>query len=758
MKPTKIIVTAGCAALTLAFSSTISPAAPATPDGAVTDIGIQQQRVQRDFLELQRKVTGLIDDIMKTDPDRARRLREALEWAGQQVLAGRLGSAADMLNAGKLMEAGEIQPQMLADLQTMQKMLQRQPTAYEELQAQIALFQKWRDTILDLSQEQWRLTRDSERSSDPEAEQKRLAEQITRVEDLIAAQKELRDRTKEALARGQFQLDREAKEQRKLARETTALLSSIRREDQPPTSDEPDKPGQSGQPGESGKPGQAKGSGTPQDGEESRHPGGGSARPGRENQSDQNPPEDTPPKAADLPPETRAPEAGERPTTTALGEQWLSAENLAKQKPEASRANQEKALQNLEFALREIKYERMRQENLTRQNARADQQTLAKLTAKLFEDIVNADPKNAEAGSTPSTQSPGGKPNPNNIPGEAPSVSSPYVAPGSQGKPRPGAREVMAAFPRGFSTGGQLRPGGVHPQSTINATPRWNNLANSVHLFRPLVNQANQLMLKATDSLGTDPLIVAAPAQRNAYIKLAVAAQDLEQRLQDTKDIQRDELRPLLKQMLEQMLVKQQAASLRTLAMDEARKDGKLTDEQRQDIATIRTSEVEVGDLAQETVDSVFEDGSTVVFGGLLVELQQSVAHVVSLLTREETGPPTRNTQQEIEHIIASLIVATEQNVEIRIPTDATRTIKQSRAGKAAALIPLGTELRLLKAHQARINERTIALQAGAAAVPQEKESELQRLSGQQRRLHEMAKDVIRGLLEHGEEVARQVL
>lgn len=210
--------------------------------------------------------------------------------------------------------------------------------------------------------------------------------------------------------------------------------------------------------------------------------------------------------------------------------------------------------------------------------------------------------------------------------------------------------------------------------------------------------------------------------------------------------------------MLEQMLVKQQAASLRTLAMDEARKGGKWTDEQRRDIATIRTNEVEVGDIAQETVDSVFEDGSTVVFGGLLVELQQSIAHVVSLLAREETGPPTRNTQQEIEHIIASLIVATEQNIEIRIPTDAFRTTKQARAGKAPPLIPLGTELRLLKAHQARINERTIALQAGAAAVPQEKKAELQRLSGQQRRLHEMAKDVIRGLLEHGEEVARRVL
>ncbi|MFZ4396242.1 MAG: hypothetical protein ACOYOU_11520, partial [Kiritimatiellia bacterium] len=632
-------------ALLLAFACTTALAAEAVaPGDKVTETGIQQQQILRSFLELEQKVMRISDRLRETDPVRAGQLQEALGLAREKLLAGRMGSAAELLNASKLQEAKELQPSLTTDLEAMQNMLRAQPGEYDSLQKQIGQAQAWLDTTLEIAQEQWRLARDSEKAQDAAAEKKRLSEQINRLESLLAAQKALQVRTEKAQTSGQSQLDRELNEQKKLEQETRDLLAAIQNGGRtgptgPTSQTSPPSPtGQTSPPGQTSP---------------SNNSGAGSARP-----TPQPPP--TPADNAAAPAATRGPEAGEKPVAVALREQMLATEKLAAQKPLAALTNQMQAVEKLEFALREIKYELGRQQQLDNQKAKAAQDQVEVKTAKLFEDMVQAENRQTAAVAAP-VAPPAAAPsqNPNSLPGQTASVNSPFAKPGSgSSQASPAPRNISPNFASGFITGGSLRGSGLHPQSIIEGTPGWNGIA----LYRPIVNQAEQLMLKAGKLMETNALIVAAPVQMEAYIQLTIAAASLEQWLQNTKDKQRDELRPLLKELLETLLVKQQAATFRTVALHNTRTNGTWSDESRQELAAVREIEKDTGRIAERASDLVIQDGSTIAFSGLLTELRQAFTNVAVLLGQEETGPRTQNQQREIEKVVASLIVATEQN------------------------------------------------------------------------------------------------
>ncbi|MEI6210382.1 MAG: hypothetical protein WCR06_02025 [bacterium] len=717
--------------MTLAFVCTSALAAEAVaPADKVTETGIQQQQILRSFLELEQKVMRISARLQETDPVQAMKLQEALGLAREKLLAGRMGSAADLLNAGKLQEARELQPGLTLDLEAMQRMLRAQPGEYDSVQKQIAQAQAWLDTTLEIAQEQWRLARDSEKTQDAAAEKKRLGEQINRLESLLAAQKALQARTEKAQAGGPSQLDQELNEQKKLEQETRDLLAAIQNGGRTgptgPTS-------QTSPTGQTSPPGQTS---------PANSSGAGSAR-----STEQPPP--APADNAAAPASTRGPEAGEKPVAVALREQMLATEKLAAQKPLAALTNQMQAVEKLEFALREIKYELGRQQKLDNQKAKAAQDQVEVKTAKLFEDMVQAENRQTAAVAAPVAPSNAAQSqNPNSLPGQTASVNSPFAKPGSgSSQASPAPRNISPNFASGFMTGGSLRGSGLHPQSIIEGTPGWNGIA----LYRPIVNQAEQLMLKAGKLMETNALIVAAPVQMEAYIQLTIAAASLEQWLQNTKDKQRDELRPLLKELLETLLVKQQGATFRTVALHNTRTNGTWSDESRQELAAVREIEKDTGRIAERASDLVIQDGSTIAFSGLLTELRQAFTNVAVLLGQEETGPRTQNQQREIEKVVASLIVATEQNIQTVSPKMAKNRVKTPREPKAPPLIPLGTELRLLDAHQSLINERTATLAKEFQATGrQDNHAELLRLAEQQRKVCEMIKDIIKKTADAG--------
>jgi hypothetical protein len=95
------------------------------------------------------------------------------------------------------------------------------------------------------------------------------------------------------------------------------------------------------------------------------------------------------------------------------------------------------------------------------------------------------------------------------------------------------------------------------------------------------------------------------------------------------------------------------------------------------------------------------------------------------------------------------LITATDENRQTLEAAEKQNYVKPPRQGKAGPLIPLGTELRILKTQQEWINERTAAIvREGAGGRSPEQAEELRRLVRRQAKVHEMTKDVIRNLAE----------
>jgi hypothetical protein len=754
-----------CVMLALALGA-MTGVAVEGPGGPVTEAGVLQQRVQRSFQELEQKVLQALDEIRKTDPARAAQLQTALDWAREKALAGRMNGVAELLNRGKLVEAGEQQPAMIADLAAMQELLQEELSEYDRLRKQVARVQALLQTTVELAQDQWRLMRDSENALDPQAAQKRLKERISLVGNLRTAQAELRKRTEQARANGPSALDAVRNEQQQLEQQTRAILSSIQAAGSSggssggpssPSSGSPDSPGQSGQEGQSGQPGQPN-SPTPSNPPESPSrpsQAGGAAGAGGATQAGAPPlPAPANPEGETTPAARRPLEASEQLLSLALRSQMLATESLAAQKPQAAITNQEQAIVKLDVALRELHFELAKQQQpLDPQKAKAAQDMLADKTAKLFNDLLEAAPRapgNDPQFVTPEPPGDQGQ-NPNSLPGVQPTLNSPYATPpGAPQQPMPGpgtgSRNVAPDFAAGVNMGASAPPEPAHPQSLGNTAPGW----NSVALTRPMIRQAAQTMMKASKAIAKTRLDVAAPLQRQASKDLFVVAAQLEQWLVDNRDQTRDALRPLLKEQLQTMLTRQQSATARTRTLDELRQKGACgTNECRETLIPIIGAEKEILRIGDKLNDSLVEDRSTVAFSGVLTETRDLLEKVAEWLDRQDTGGRVQDAQQEIEEMLAQLILATEQNRQMLIAEEGSNYVKAPRQGKPPPLIPAGTEMRLVKAQQEWINQRTAAIRrASAAGLRPEQAEELRRLAVRQARVLEMTKDIIRGISE----------
>jgi hypothetical protein len=97
--------------------------------------------------------------------------------------------------------------------------------------------------------------------------------------------------------------------------------------------------------------------------------------------------------------------------------------------------------------------------------------------------------------------------------------------------------------------------------------------------------------------------------------------------------------------------------------------------------------------------------------------------------------------------MIGALILATEENRLMLVAVNKTRKQRPARLSWPPPLIPLTTELRLLKSQQDCINQRTAAIQNEFQATGRlEQKADLPQLSERQRRIQEMTTDVIKKL------------
>jgi len=109
--------------------------------------------------------------------------------------------------------------------------------------------------------------------------------------------------------------------------------------------------------------------------------------------------------------------------------------------------------------------------------------------------------------------------------------------------------------------------------------------------------------------------------------------------------------------------------------------------------------------IAEDVIDLLEEDGTTLVFPGIVEEVKADVLNAAGLLSRLESGETTQRIQKEVETALEEILKALE--LAQRSPPPPNPNQGRSSKSGAGPLLPLSAELKMVRSLQARVNERT---------------------------------------------------
>lgn len=393
----------------------------------------------------------------------------------------------------------------------------------------------------------------------------------------------------------------------------------------------------------------------------------------------------------------RPPEPGEKPLKQAIENQQKAEGNLQEGKGKAAQQEEETALANLERALAELKNEQSRIASLPPEafeKMAKKQDDIANQTGQLEEKMQKGGPSDGEG------------------------------AEGAEGggKPKPGQQKVA---------------------------------------------QAKKSMQQASGGLRKQDPNDASRQQSKAIKDLEEALQEIEERLAQLREETQIEKLARLEARFAEMLAIQKQLTVQTLALDKKRGDNNGTlsrsdrnatrgigDEERRMSAVInpetKVSEKPVGlaGRAQQALDIIIDDGTSVVFPDVVEQLRDDLINVGNLLADDvRIDQYTLTLQKEIETTLEELIEALQQ------------AQKQKEGGMGGGggggdeppLLPNSAELKLLRSAQLRINRRTVAIETtrpmGGGELDATMKNEVQTVAGRQAEIAEMTVRI----LERGE-------
>jgi hypothetical protein len=274
------------------------------------------------------------------------------------------------------------------------------------------------------------------------------------------------------------------------------------------------------------------------------------------------------------------------------------------------------------------------------------------------------------------------------------------------------------------SPGGQPTPGG-------QSTPGMENL-----------DQAQRNMDDAGKSLQQKEPEKAVPQQQRAIEELEQAQQELEKALNQLRQEERAETLRDLEHRFREMLVKQQAINEGTLSLDRVGVDH-FTRVERLQLAELTDEERMLARTASRCLHILEEDATTVVFPRIIGQLAEDMDVVADRLADQKVEAITQKIQKEIVETLEQLVEAVQQ-MQRENEQQAGRGMPSSD-DENQPLLPTSAELKLLKASQVRINDRTSvisdAVQSGSESPPGA-QKEFQIVAERQRETAEVAREL----------------
>ncbi len=339
-------------------------------DDRANELSERQRRAEIKMAELEARFEIIAQKLEAKEPERAQRLKEALNQAKDRLIKRNMSDVTKLLNQQKYDEAEEVLDAVILNLEELVRLLLDDNEETLSRQEEIDQLKKWRDAISRLQREQKQQTRETEKIANKEDTLANLQQQIESVQQLIQQQQQVISETEANRLRGLQALDRVADRQFEVRQNTQKLAEEIAGQ---PLDDEKSDSGAS-QPGES-KSGESK-SGESKSGE---------SKSGESKSSD----------SAATPSQP-----GEQPLQNATQNQQQAEEQLTEGRAPAAKRSEEKALADLQQALDELKKEQRRIASLPPeafQKMAQEQRSTERKTDDLAKDMKNS-PQGQQSG------------------------------------------------------------------------------------------------------------------------------------------------------------------------------------------------------------------------------------------------------------------------------------------------------------------------------------------------------------------------
>lgn len=267
---------------------------------------------------------------------------------------------------------------------------------------------------------------------------------------------------------------------------------------------------------------------------------------------------------------------------------------------------------------------------------------------------------------------------------------------------------------------------------------------------RKAIEQSAASMSSAADSLAGENPGVASRAQKEATAKIEEGRQQAEEALEELQKALRDRLLAYLRERCAHMLDNQRQISKETRSLDarlralkaanaESPRDRK--DLQRAEDLSRREGALAV--VALDVMDLLEEDGTTLAFPQIVQEVKNDLESAQRLLARIETGLLTQAIQKDIERALEDILAALEQAQRSPPPPDPNKG-RDSKNG-TGPLLPASAELKMVRAMQLRVNQRTKDFDLNrASGLSLEEKRQAEELARRQREVEELLKKMAR--------------
>ena len=627
-------------------------------DDRRSELGEKQRLVQRKMEELEGQIILIAEKIAQKEPERAARLKATLDRAKEQLIVKRMSKISELLDARRYDDAEAEINAVVDDLEELVRLLLNAQRDKMTAKEEIDFLEQMKREIQKVLKEQKQTTRETQKVSNKEETLKDLDAKIQKVKELMEDQQKVIDATDANADQGARGLDRVADQQYETRKKTEDLAKELSEaeEDEEPADgdDENSDDGQAdGNPSDGNKPSDGKPSdgkpsdgkpsdGKPSDGKPSAKPSDGKPSDGKP--SDGKPSDGKPSdgKPSDGKPSDGKPSQNSGQTPKSPGQQPLEQASQNQQKAENNlgRNQPEDAKRDEQNALENM------QEALD--ELEKERKRIASLPPEVFDELARKQRR-------------------------------------TRGKTEDLAKQMKNAKKPSGDEANEDQP---------KQTPGQQNVQN-----------AQQAMEDAAGNLEEDQPEAATRKQEKAEEELEKALKEIEQRLNQLREETREEKLARLEARFSEMLNRQKVVSSLTLELNDKKASfGRLRPRDVLALVRMATEEMEIRELGQQAYDLLLEDGTSIVFPEMVVDVQEDLATVAQLLQGERTDQLTQMIQLDIESVLQELLDALKQ------------AKKQGGGGGGGGgggkqpLLRKSAELKMLRAAQLRVNRRTLQL------------------------------------------------